>query len=209
MEHRCSCRPRPPSRWEPRFTEVSTASLAARAYRILILVSSRRLYVHRHRQGWSQHPRPGTRRYGHWYAALPLPRPHFSDPSPCPTARQVSSKFPTQILDLSYRKRQLEFRRKQISQWLENETELLKFEMETKGAADKIPEDYVSERLASIESEAKRQESEALSTFGMLSGSDPSVSPLRRALAVWGLTIDDVGVASVSLTFLSRAPQIS
>lgn len=30
----------------------------------------------------------------------------------------------------------------------------------------------------------------------MLEGSDPTVAPLRRALAVWGLTIDDIGVAS-------------
>jgi hypothetical protein len=114
------------------------------------------------------------------------------------TARQVASKYPTQILDISYRKRQLEFRRRQVSQWLENETELLKMEMEAKGAGEAIPDDYVSERLASIESEAKRQENEALATFGMLAGSDPTISPLRRALAVWGLTIDDVGVSSVS-----------
>lgn len=115
------------------------------------------------------------------------------------TARQVASKYPTQILDISYRKRQLEFRRKQISQWLTNETDLLKFEMESRSATGEvIPSDYISERLASIESEAKRQEGEALGTFGMLYGDDPSISPLRRALAIWGLTIDDVGVASVS-----------
>ncbi|SGZ13233.1 BQ5605_C028g10557 [Microbotryum silenes-dioicae] len=108
------------------------------------------------------------------------------------TARQVHSKYPSQILDIAYRKRQLEFRRRQISQWLENETELLKMEFEGKALDD----EYVASRLASIESEAKRQESEAVSTFGMLAGSDPTISPLRRALAVWGLTIDDVGVAS-------------
>lgn len=114
------------------------------------------------------------------------------------TARQVQTKYPTQILDIAYRKRQLEFRRRQISQWLENETELLKMEIEAKGVDAKMPDDYMSERLASIESEAKRQEQEALSTFGMLTGNDPTISPLRRALAVWGLTVDDVGVASVS-----------
>lgn len=118
------------------------------------------------------------------------------------TARQVQAKYPTNILDINYRKRQLEFRRRQVSQWLENETELLKMEIESKGAADKLPEDYISERLASIESEAKRQESEALATFGMLVGNDPTISPLRRALAVWGLTIDDVGVASVRFSSL-------
>ena len=118
------------------------------------------------------------------------------------TAREVASKYPSPILNVAYRRRQLEFRRRQISQWLTNETDLLKFEVETQGQATKLPSDYVSERLASIEREAKRQESEALATYGMLAGSDPSVAPLRRALAVWGLTIDDVGVASVSIALL-------
>lgn len=114
------------------------------------------------------------------------------------TAREVASKYPSQILDIAYRKRQLGFRRTQISQWLENETELLKEEVIRKTQASEVlGDDYVSERLAAIEGEAKRQETEALGTFGMLAGDDPTISPLRRALAVWGLTIDDVGVASV------------
>lgn len=141
---------------------------------------------------------------------LPLALPHRTNlllDSPgrgvLGTAREVASKYPTQILDISYRKRQLEFRRTQISAWLTNETDLLKLELESRPAsAEKLPADYISERLASIESEAKRQESEAMGTFGMLSGSDPSVSPLRRALAVWGLTVDDIGVASVSFRAL-------
>ncbi|GAA5924777.1 hypothetical protein JCM1841_004145 [Sporobolomyces salmonicolor] len=112
------------------------------------------------------------------------------------TAREIPSKYPSPILGVAYRRRQLEFRRRQISQWLQNETELLKMEVESRGQATKLPSDFVSERLAAIEREAKRQESEALATYGMLAGSDPSIAPLRRALAVWGLTIDDVGVAS-------------
>ncbi|KAK4046934.1 fatty acid synthase alpha subunit Lsd1 [Microbotryomycetes sp. JL201] len=112
------------------------------------------------------------------------------------TARQVNVKYPTHTLDVAYRRRQLEFRRRQISQWLENETELLKMEVEAKGLDDKMPDDLIAERLASIENEAKRQESEALATFGMLVGHDESIAPLRRALAVWGLGVDDIGVAS-------------
>ncbi|KNZ54070.1 exodeoxyribonuclease V, partial [Puccinia sorghi] len=50
--------------------------------------------------------------------------------------------------------------------------------------------------IAAIEKEANFQEKEAHSTFGMLSGDDPAVAPLRRALAVWGLNIDVIGVAS-------------
>lgn len=76
------------------------------------------------------------------------------------------------------------------AQWLDHETELIKAEVADLG------DDATSERLATIQSEARRQESEALATFGMLTGSDPTIAPLRRALAVWGLTVDDIGLAS-------------
>lgn len=57
--------------------------------------------------------------------------------------------------------------------------------------------------IAAIEKEANFQEKEAHSTFGMLSGDDPAVAPLRRALAVWGLNIDVIGVASVRLSMIT------
>jgi fatty acid synthase subunit alpha len=52
---------------------------------------------------------------------------------------------------------------------------------------------YLQSRVAFIEAEAKRQEKDALATFGMLEGADPSIAPLRRVLAVWGLTANDIG----------------
>lgn len=66
-----------------------------------------------------------------------------------------------------------------------------------KSRADTVDESYVSTRLADIEAEAARQEKDALATYGMLEGSDPRIAPLRRALAVWGLTPDDIGVLSI------------
>jgi fatty acid synthase subunit alpha len=40
-----------------------------------------------------------------------------------------------------------------------------------------------------------------LATYGMLmqssEGADPRIAPLRRALSVWGLTADDIGVLSI------------
>ena len=45
--------------------------------------------------------------------------------------------------------------------------------------------------------QASRQEKHALAMNGMLQGSDPRIAPLRRALAVWGLTADDIGVLSI------------
>ena len=55
----------------------------------------------------------------------------------------------------------------------------------------------MSARLASLEVEAARQEKGALAMYGMLEDSDPQIAPLRRALAVWGLTADDIGVLSI------------
>ncbi|KZT67951.1 hypothetical protein DAEQUDRAFT_367722 [Daedalea quercina L-15889] len=112
--------------------------------------------------------------------------------------REIQSKHPAPILDVGYRSRQLAFRRRQISQWLENERQLLQDEIEfRKSQGSAVNEVYVASRIADIEQEAARQEKDALSSYGMLHGTDPRVSPLRRALAVWGLTADDIGVLSI------------
>jgi hypothetical protein len=106
----------------------------------------------------------------------------------------VQSKADLPILDVAYRSRQLAFRRKQIAQWIENEHDLLKHELALQPVRS---EEFLRERVAMIESEAVRQEKDALATFGMLEGQDPRVAPVRRALAVWGLTADDIGVVSI------------
>lgn len=112
--------------------------------------------------------------------------------------RQVPFKTDAPILDLDYRSRQIAFRRKQIAQWIENEHDLLKFEVESVPKDEK--EEFLRERVAVIESEAVRQEKDALATYGMLEGQDPRVAPIRRALAVWGLTPDDLGTFRSSLS---------
>jgi 3-oxoacyl-(acyl-carrier-protein) synthase len=110
-------------------------------------------------------------------------------------ARELTPKTPLPILDIKYRTRQLAFRRKQISQWAENERELL--EAETEGVEGEAAKELISTRLAHIEEEAHRQEKDALATYGMLQGADPRIAPLRRALAIWGLKADDIGVISI------------
>ncbi len=113
-------------------------------------------------------------------------------------AREVPSKHPLPILSLDYRVRQLSFRRSQISQWLSNERELLRGELEyRKTQNQEVDEEYFASRVSDIEKEAGRQEKDALAVYGMLEGTDARIAPLRRALAVWGLTIDDVGVLSI------------
>ncbi|KAH7108468.1 hypothetical protein BKA62DRAFT_667324 [Auriculariales sp. MPI-PUGE-AT-0066] len=104
---------------------------------------------------------------------------------------------PSPILNLGYRARQMAFRRKLIAQWMFNERELLQEEVQLRlqnGAA--VADNCVAARTVAIEQEAVRQEKDALSTYGMLEGSDPTIAPLRRPLAVWGLTSDDVDVHS-------------
>ncbi|KAG6813968.1 hypothetical protein H0H92_005223, partial [Tricholoma furcatifolium] len=113
-------------------------------------------------------------------------------------AREVPSKHPLPILDVAYRARQLSFRRTQISQWLSHEHAQLQEELafrRTQGEV--VEEDYFATRVAGIEKEAAQQEKDALAMYGMLEGSDPRIAPLRRALAIWGLTADDVGVLSI------------
>lgn len=60
-----------------------------------------------------------------------------------------------------------------------------------------MDEEYIAARVADIELEAAQQEKEAQATYGHLEGADPRIAPLRRALAVWGLSADDVGILSI------------
>jgi fatty acid synthase subunit alpha len=115
------------------------------------------------------------------------------------TAREASSKFPSPLLDIGYRKRQLDLRKTQIKQWTETELLYLNEEvaaMKAQGAEFDEAE-YLHERAQHVEKEARRQEKEALSTWGNdFWKRDPKIAPLRGALATWGLTIDDLSVAS-------------
>jgi fatty acid synthase subunit alpha len=115
------------------------------------------------------------------------------------TARENPGKFPSPLLDINYRRRQIERRKKTIKQWQESELEYVHDEidaMKSQGATFDEKE-YAQDRFAHIEREAARQEKELLRSMGNnFWKSDPSIAPLRGALATWGLTVDDIGVAS-------------
>ncbi|KAM3555497.1 hypothetical protein MY1884_005561 [Beauveria asiatica] len=115
------------------------------------------------------------------------------------TARENAGKFPSPLLDMDYRRRQIERRKKQIKQWQESELEFIHDEISAmKAQQTEFDEnEYAHERVQHIEKEAARQEKELLRSMGNnFWKSDPSIAPLRGALATWGLTIDDLGVAS-------------
>ncbi|KAK3939839.1 fatty acid synthase subunit alpha [Diplogelasinospora grovesii] len=116
------------------------------------------------------------------------------------TAREHPGKFPSPLLDIKYRRRQIERRTKQVQsdkeaelQYLADEAEALK----SQGRSQAEIEEYIVDRARHAEKEAERQTKEILRSYGNnFWKSDPSIAPLRGALATWGLTIDDLDVAS-------------
>jgi fatty acid synthase subunit alpha len=115
------------------------------------------------------------------------------------TARELESKFPSPLLDIKYRKRQMDLRRKTIKQWQESELMYLQEEVAAmKAQGGEFDEaEYAEDRAAHIDREAKRQIKDALNSLGNnFWKNDPRIAPLRGALATWGLTVDDLGVAS-------------
>ena len=118
------------------------------------------------------------------------------------TARERPGQFPSPLLDIKYRRRQMDLRRQQIKSWQESELLYLQEELSAMQAQSGQGEAfdskaYLAERAAHIEYEARRQEKEALQSFGnTFWKKDSRIAPLRGALATWGLTIDDLGVAS-------------
>ncbi|KAL7270275.1 3-oxoacyl-[acyl-carrier-protein] synthase [Rhizina undulata] len=115
------------------------------------------------------------------------------------TARETATKFPSPLLDINYRRRQLDLRKTQIKQWTESEYMYLQEEVSAMKSeqTDFDETEYMQDRAAHIEREAQRQEKEALNAWGNdFWRQDPRIAPLRGALATWGLTVDDLGVAS-------------
>ncbi|ORZ20354.1 fatty acid synthase [Absidia repens] len=117
------------------------------------------------------------------------------------TARESSGKRASPLLNFKYRSRQLKSRRSQIKLWLEAEYDNLREELDELKASGELDiaaeQDWLQERSDFIDKEAKRQESEAFSTWSHnFFQHDTSISPLRGALAVYGLTVDDINVAS-------------
>ncbi|KOS21662.1 Fatty acid synthase subunit alpha [Escovopsis weberi] len=115
------------------------------------------------------------------------------------TARENAGKYTSPLLDIDYRRRQIERRKKQIKQWHESELEFLHDEIDAIKSQNPAfqEKEYAQERVRHIESEAKRQEKDLLQNMGnRFWKNDSSIAPLRGALATWGLTIDDLDVAS-------------
>lgn len=117
------------------------------------------------------------------------------------TAREnQDNKFPYRLLDIKYRRKQLEKRRAQIKEWTTEEYSYLQDEIDALNSSSGKPVDtatFFKERTEQIDFEAARQEKEARNHWGNeFWKQDPRIAPLRGALATFNLTIDDIGIAS-------------
>ncbi|KAL2419958.1 Fatty acid synthase subunit alpha [Exophiala dermatitidis] len=111
-------------------------------------------------------------------------------------AREKAGKYRSPMLDLNYRRRRLEARLRQIEEAKQLELEVLKLEETSQPLGSDISS-LLQERRQWIEAEAERQRNEVLATYGhRFWAADPEIAPIRGALSVWGLTIDDLDFAS-------------
>ena len=114
-------------------------------------------------------------------------------------AQEDASSLPSPLLDIRYRREILDRRLDQIKQ--DEEFELALLGRQLAKATHEIPSDvateYSRERIGCIQADAEMQKREALYTYGNHFWKGNSrISPLRGALAAWGLTVDDLAVAS-------------
>lgn len=105
---------------------------------------------------------------------------------------EAPSKFPSPMLKTAYRRRNIVLRNSQIE---EKRMEDLAWLNENVNTYDM---DSVDSMRSEIEVEAERSRKEVLRTYGnRFWENDDRVSPLRGALSVWGLTVDDLDFASL------------
>ncbi|KAJ5345807.1 hypothetical protein N7452_003811 [Penicillium brevicompactum] len=114
-------------------------------------------------------------------------------------ARRSASNVASPLLKVANRRRRLDFRRRQIAESRAVAIEQLDFEVET--VLEQVPTvdvvAYRQERHAQIQVEFDQEERNAQYALGNeFWRHDSSIAPLTGALATWGLTIDDLQVAS-------------
>ncbi|KAH8681837.1 fatty acid synthase subunit alpha [Xylariales sp. PMI_506] len=119
-------------------------------------------------------------------------------------ATEKRSKFPSPLLDMGYRRRQLSYRLRQIEDKRDMELAWLNEQLRLRSAGcddfnhNNNPTEYAEHCRQKIEADAQRAFREAQRTYGNdFWKDDDSISALRGSLAVWGLTVDDLSVASL------------
>ena len=114
-------------------------------------------------------------------------------------SREDPTKFPSPLLDLKYRRRQLQYQLDDINSRREAAVRFAKEELTaSRIGQDSDAAELLSSQTSQIDQIAHHQGSEALNTWGNeFWKRDLTIAPLRGALATWGLTIEDLNVASL------------
>lgn len=114
-------------------------------------------------------------------------------------ARESPARFPSPLLDIEYRRRQIGIRRQQITNFKEVELCHLEDTIVHLRAKDSCfnASEYRAYMVNQIDLRCQMQEQDMLGSFGNhFWRNHPEISPIKGALATWGLSIDDVTVAS-------------
>ncbi|KAJ2872376.1 fatty acid synthase alpha subunit Lsd1 [Coemansia aciculifera] len=111
------------------------------------------------------------------------------------SAREIKTGTPPRLLDLKYRRRQMELHMAAVDELRVEELSALA------GTVDPL-DDKSSTTYASLVDQVEAQyQRQRRSLQDMWSNefwkNNPAISPLRGCLAVWGLTADDIGLASL------------
>ncbi|KAF2800953.1 thiolase-like protein [Melanomma pulvis-pyrius CBS 109.77] len=103
-----------------------------------------------------------------------------------------------QMLDLKYRRRLRDIRLRQIQESLQLGFEYAEESTQTVHREKNDSQDYQHELRQEVLREAEKQKRDVLHALGNeFWKEDSRISPIRGALATWGLTVDDLGVASL------------
>ena len=115
------------------------------------------------------------------------------------SAIQKQTKYDSPLMSVTYRKRNIQMRLGQAKEMRELQLSYLEEEL-AELRSQKVSFDlaeYREQRIAGIDLDARRDEKDALNQYGnQFWIHDNRISPIRGALAVWGLTINDIDVVS-------------
>ncbi|OJJ67870.1 hypothetical protein ASPBRDRAFT_185551 [Aspergillus brasiliensis CBS 101740] len=114
-------------------------------------------------------------------------------------AKHIASRVPSPLMNIRNRRKRLEFRLRQIAEARDVALQDLDFEVAAVVAQSSTVdvEAYVHERRQQIAADFAREQKDARFNLGNdFWRNEPNIAPLAGALATWGLTIDDLDVAS-------------
>ena len=114
-------------------------------------------------------------------------------------ARETPSTRPSPLLDIAYRRNQMGLAEREINRVRDSQLRMLFQEPSAPGKAQVVQEnEEFNHYVDTIEQRSRRGIKDMKYAFGNnFAQLDPAIAPLRAALAVWNLTIDDIDFASM------------